>query len=365
MNKHNEWNEQDEPQPSSIAAAPGPESRYSRQIRFRPIGMEGQAALSAGRAAVVGMGALGCIIAQHLVRAGIGYIRIIDRDIVERSNLQRQLLYKEQDADNGLPKAEAAASRLRAMNSSVAIEPVIADVSPYNTERWLSSVDVVLDGTDNFSTRYLLNDYCVKHAIPWIYGGAVGASGMTMSIIPSTTPCYRCLFRDPPLTGTSDSCETAGVISPVVDVIGSIQAAEAIKLLSGRASAISRSLMQVDLWHNVWMPLTIPEAPVPDCPCCVKRSFTFLNGDTAGQPSTVLCGRNAIQVAPPMPLELNLDGIAAKLAPTHTLRQNAYVLKVQLEQGITFVLFHDGRAIVQGTDCSTKARSIYSELLGI
>ncbi|RIX52426.1 thiazole biosynthesis adenylyltransferase ThiF [Paenibacillus nanensis] len=345
---------------------PNNHDRYSRQVRFARIGKEGQASLGASRVAIVGLGALGSVLSQHLVRAGVGYVRVIDRDVIEWSNLQRQMLYTEQDAAELLPKAEAAALRLRAMNSSIQIEPVAADLTAANAEELLAEVDLILDGSDNFSVRYLMNDYSLKHNIPWIYGGAVGASGMTMTFIPGETPCYRCLFPEPPPPGTTDTCETAGVISPIIDVIASVQAAEALKLLSGNANALHRTLFQVDLWNHTWLPLQMSHARREDCPACSKRHYAFLDHTEQETVAVALCGRDSVHLTPgTKPTNLDLEAIAAQLTTAGRISRNAYLLKIFLSNDITFVLFRDGRAIVQGTEDPAKARSIYAELLGI
>lgn len=339
-------------------------ARYARQARFAPIGENGQQLLSSSRAAVVGMGALGSVIAQHLVRSGVGYVRIIDRDIIEWSNLQRQMLYTEQDVLALLPKAQAAAVHLQEINSSVTIEPVIADLTAANAEDLLADVDVIIDGSDNFSVRYLINDYSVMHNIPWIYGGAVGASGMTLTIIPDKTPCYRCLFNEPPPPGTTDTCETAGVISPIVDIIGSLQAAEAIKLLSGNVNALHGTLFQIDLWNHAWLPVSVSNAKKAECLCCGQRRFEFLDERVTDPSAASLCGRNSVQITPGQPVMLNLTELSQRLKPIGAITVNRFLLRIELTDEITFVLFSDGRAIVQGTDELTKARSIYAEILG-
>ncbi|MBD2872572.1 ThiF family adenylyltransferase [Paenibacillus sp. IB182493] len=343
----------------------GPDSRYARQIRYAPIGPGGQQALIASRAAVVGIGALGSVIAQHLVRSGVGYVRVIDRDIVEWSNLQRQMLYTEQDVLALLPKAEAAAARLREMNGSVIVEPRVADLTTANAEELLGDVHVILDGSDNFSVRYLMNDYSVKHNIPWIYGGAVGASGMTMTVVPGDTPCYRCLFEEPPAPGAADTCETAGVISPIVDIVGSLQAAEAIKLLSGNRQALHRTLFQVDLWNHAWLPVALANARREGCACCGRGRFDFLDEQSSGPAAASLCGRHSVQITPLTPAALHLEELAARLRPVGSVTLNRFLLRIALENDLTLVLFGDGRAIVQGTDQIAKARAVYAEILGI
>ncbi|NIK76908.1 adenylyltransferase/sulfurtransferase [Paenibacillus castaneae] len=349
---------------SEMNASPAT-ARYARQIRFASIGEQGQQALGSSRVAVVGMGALGSVIAQHLVRSGVGYVRIIDRDLIEWSNLQRQMLYTEEDVRSLLPKAQAAARHLQAINSSVTIEPIVADLTALNAEELLSDVQLIMDGSDNFSVRYLINDYSIKHGIPWIYGGAVGASGLTMTIIPHETACYRCLFDEPPAPGTTDSCETAGVISPIVDIIASVQAAEAIKLLSGNRQSLHNTLFQVDLWNHSWLPVSLVNAKRSNCTCCSQQSYTFLNDMHSELSAATLCGRHSVQISPYQPVTLHLEELAERLKMVGPISSNRFLLRIELKEGLTFVLFSDGRAIIQGTDEIIKARSIYAEILGI
>ena len=342
---------------------PDPSLRYARQIRFSPIGTSGQDRLSASSVAVVGMGALGCVIASHLVRSGVGEVRLIDRDIVEWSNLQRQLLYNEDDVRSGLPKAAAAADRLQSANSSVHILPLVADVNGGNIDRLLSGVELIVDGTDNLPSRYLLNDYSVKNDIPWIYGGAAGSSGMSMTIVPGETPCYRCLFPAPPAGGVTDTCETAGVLSPLVDIVGSLQALEAIKWLTGNRDALHRSLLQLDTWRNTYMPIAVANARRADCPCCGQRQFPFL-AEEQGDSTVMLCGRSSIQVRPAREQLLDLQGLAARLSVTDRASLNPYSLRYLTEGGLTVILFRDGRALIQGTEDPIKAKAVYSQILG-
>lgn len=337
--------------------------RYARQIRFSPVGTSGQERLSASSVAVVGMGALGCVIASHLVRSGVGEVRLIDRDIVEWSNLQRQLLYNEDDVRSGLPKAAAAADRLQRANSSVRILPFVADLHGSSVDRLLSGVELIVDGTDNLPARYLLNDYAVKNDIPWIYGGAAGSSGMTMTIVPGETPCYRCLFPSPPAGGITDTCETAGVLSPLVDIVGSLQALEAIKWLTGNHDALHRSLLQLDSWRNTWMPVVVANARSSDCVCCGGRQFPFLT-EEQGDSTAILCGRSSIQVTPAGEQRLDLKALAARLAVTDRASLTPYSLRYLTEGGLTVILFADGRALIQGTEDPIKAKAVYSEMLG-
>jgi len=342
------------------------DTRYARQARFSGIGSDGQQRLLQAHAAIVGVGALGCAIANHLARAGVGSLTLIDRDIVDRSNLQRQMLFDEADAAAGTPKAVAAAARLSAVNSGISIAARVADLNAYNVERLLEGTDIVLDGTDNFSVRYLINEYCVKNGIPWVYGGAVGASGMSLTVIPGTTPCLRCLFPSMPPGGSLDTCETAGVLAPIVDTIASVQAMEAIKLLTGRTEALHGSLLQIDLWHSQWQSLAVGGARNPECPVCGRRHFEALEGneETDGTMTVSLCGRSTVQVMPGRPLTLDLQALEPRLARAGSAELTAYSLRLQLPGGVTFVLFDDGRALVIGTEEAQTARRIYAELLG-
>ncbi|GMK41705.1 molybdopterin biosynthesis protein MoeB [Paenibacillus sp. CCS19] len=340
-------------------------SRYVRQMRFAPIGAAGQQSLGSRSAVVVGLGALGAVIASHLVRGGIGRIRLIDRDIVEYSNLHRQMLYTEQDAEQLLPKAEAAAIRLRAANSEPIIEPIVTELSPSNAQKLLADADIIMDGTDNFSARYLMNEVSVKHGIPWIYGGAVGGSGMCTSIIPGETACFRCLFPAPPAAGAVDTCETAGVISPIIDIIGSLQAAEALKLLTGNAGAVNQGLTQVDVWNSQWMNIKTTQSRRSDCPVCANRQFDALENHDNHTETASLCGRHTVQITPPQPLQTPLPHIASRLSHTGEIELTRYLMRLSLaDSDYTFILFPDGRALVQGTDDPITAQRIYNDLIG-
>jgi molybdopterin/thiamine biosynthesis adenylyltransferase len=339
--------------------------RYARQVRYSAIGQKGQERLLQSHAVIVGVGALGCVSANHLARAGIGKLTLIDRDIVDRSNLQRQLLYDEADAASGTPKAIAAASRLTGINSSITLVPRVADLSSYNAETLLSDADIIIDGTDNFGVRYLINEVSIKHGIPWIYGGAVGASGMTLTIVPGSTPCLCCLFPEPPPGGSLDTCETAGVLSPIVDTIGSIQVMEAIKLMTGQPEALHGSLLQIDLWQHQWQSLSVSGARRPACPVCGQRRFEALDGDAGHETMTAsLCGRNTVQVSPAHPLSLDLVSLNQRFSRAGRTEINPYSLRLHLPEDITFLLFTDGRALVMGTDDPLRARRTYAEIMG-
>src|SRR6266542_3011388 len=279
--------------------------RYSRQILFPGIGLEGQALLSSSRALIVGCGALGSVQAEALARAGIGTLRIVDRDFVEASNLQRQTMFTERDASERLPKAIAAANRILEINSEIQTEPEVVDVNQSNIERLISDCDIVLDGTDNFVTRYLINDACVKHEMNWIYGAAVGSYGVTMTIQPHRTPCLRCVFEEAPPAASAPTCDTAGVIMPIISLVSAVQVAEALKLLTAQTQSLHRSLMQFDVWRNEWRKIN-PGPPSPECLTCGLGKFATLEA-ASGDFAAVLCGRNAVQISPAQATQLNFE----------------------------------------------------------
>jgi molybdopterin-synthase adenylyltransferase len=341
------------------------EPRYRKQTLFEGIGEDGQRRLAASRALVVGCGALGSVISETLVRAGVGLVRIVDRDFVELSNLQRQVLFTEQDVANRLPKAVAASEKLRAINSGVTIEPVVADVGPDNILELLKDIDVVLDGTDNFETRLLVNDACLETNIPWVNGGCVGANGQIMTIIPGQTACFRCLVEDVPEPGSSETCDTAGVIGPAVNIVASLQCVDAFKLLVGKANLIEPVLTVIDVWEGTYRRLRINDlAARTDCPACRHGERLWLRGDRASH-TAVLCGRNAVQVQPTKRGNFSLTDAAERMKPHGTVQQNAYLLRVSLrEPPLEVTLFRDGRAIIQGTDDPAVARSVYARYIG-
>ncbi|MBI1902122.1 MAG: ThiF family adenylyltransferase [Planctomycetia bacterium] len=336
--------------------------RYAPQMRFPGIGAEGQRRLLSSRALVCGCGALGSTLANTLARAGVGYLRIVDRDFLELSNLQRQVLFDENDLAAELPKAVAAARKLRVINSQITIEPHVADVTPANVEALCSGVDVILDGTDNFETRFLLNDAAVKHGIPWVYGGCLGAEGQTLTILPGRTPCLRCLIAEPPPAGTSPTCDTAGILAPVIGVVASIQANEAIKILTGNFGAVSRAWTIVDLWENTVRQVDVSTLrDAADCPTCKQRQFPWLAGQRASH-TAVLCGRNAVQVSVPQE-KLSLDDLARKLAGVGTLKRTPFFLRLAVDDYL-LTIFPDGRAIIGGTDDVALAKTLYARYIG-
>ncbi len=335
--------------------------RYSRQILFQEIGKAGQEKLLNSRVLLVGCGALGASHAEMLARAGVGRLRIVDRDFVEFTNLQRQTLFKESDAVERLPKAVAAKQRIAEINSEIEVEEIVADINNSNIESFIDGCDIVLDGTDNFQIRYLLNDACVKLGKTWIYGAAVSSYGTTMTVIPGETPCLRCIFEEMPDAGSSPTCDTAGVIMPIISSISSIQVAEAIKLLVGDLDSLHRSLIQIDVWQNDWRKIKLAGRD-PDCRTCERREFEFLDAE-AVEFSAVLCGRDAVQIAPPRPVEIDLAGFAGKLSNIPSVKWNEYLVRFAVN-GNEITLFRDGRAIVKGTDDVSKARSLYSRYVG-
>ena len=335
--------------------------RYSRQILFDGIGNEGQARIAASRVALVGCGALGTAQASLLVRAGVGVLRIIDRDFVEESNLQRQILFDEEDARSVLPKAVAAEKKLRAANSLVNVEGVVEDVNPSSIDRLLGGFDLILDASDNFDVRFLVNDFSVKNRIPWIYGACVGSTGLTFPVLPRQTACLRCVYEDKPPAGVSPSCDTAGVIGPIVMFIAAMQAAEALKIISGAEDQVSRKMTSIDLWGNHHESFNLPPRS-PECPCCGRLEFPFLDGQL-GAGATTLCGRNSVQIRSQENVRVDLESLARRLAPLGRLEQNRFLLRAFID-GYQLTVFPDGRAIINGTYDIGVAKSLYSRYVG-
>ena len=330
--------------------------RYSRQILFSGIGERGQEALLASHAFIVGCGALGSFHAAALARAGVGRLTIVDRDYVEPSNLHRQWLFEEADAAEALPKAVAAQRRIAAVNSAVDVRGIVADLTASNAGDLLAGAAVILDGTDNFDTRYLVNDFAVSAGLPWIYGAAVGAYGLAMPVIPGRTACLRCVYPAPP-AGAQPTCETAGVLNVIVSAIASLQVADALKILSGNAAAVKPHLTTIDLWES--RTRTIEPAPDPDCPCCARREFPYLE-ESARAPVT-MCGRDAVQIHEPRTFDL--ASLAARLRPLGDVRVNEFALRLIVPPH-ELTIFPDGRAIVKGTSDPALARALYSKYLG-
>ena len=337
--------------------------RYSRQMRFGGILEKGQRKLLKARVTLCGCGALGTVIANALVRAGIGFVRIIDRDFIESHNLQRQVLFDENDIAANLPKAEAAARKLRVVNSTVAIEPVVTDIDRTNILQLSQDADIILDGTDNFEIRYLINDVSVKLAKPWVYGGSIGSHGQTMTIIPGQTPCLRCVFEAAPAPGEAGTCETAGVLAPIVSIVASYQVAECLKILTGQLEMINRELIYIDVWENISRRIKIaPLLGKVDCPCCQGRNFEWLEG-AQGSQTTSLCGRNAVQVSHKLPGKLNFEEMARHLGTLGQVQFNRFLLKFTVDT-YEFTVFPDGRAIIKGTNDLDKARTLYARYIG-
>ncbi|MBX5449270.1 ThiF family adenylyltransferase [Thermogemmatispora sp.] len=334
--------------------------RYSRQILFAPIGRQGQERLQTASVGIVGCGALGTMLANHLCRAGIGHLIIVDRDYVELSNLQRQILFDEKDVEAHLPKAIAAARKLEQINSEVQIEPLVQDLTAEEAEALIQRVDLVLDATDNFETRYLLNDACVKYRRPWIYSGVIAAHGVTMNILPGETACLRCVFPELPPPGSTPTCDTAGVLNGIVSMISGIAATEALKILLN-SPLISRALLVADLWENTFERLELPRQA--DCPTCAFGRFEFLTASLQ-QNTTTLCGRNAVQVrSSQRGTHLDLAALAQRLQALAPVQHNAYLLRFSVD-GYEMTVFPDGRAIIKGTDNEQVARSLYARYIG-
>jgi adenylyltransferase/sulfurtransferase len=335
-----------------------PEERYSRQVLFRSIGPEGQERLNAAAVAIVGCGATGSTVASLLARAGVGRLRIIDRDYVEPSNLQRQTLFDENDASESLPKAIAAARKIAAFNSDVHAESAVADLTPANVEDLLHGSELILDGTDNFETRYLLNDYAVSKSLPWIYAAAVASYGVTMTVVPGETACLACVFPESP-HGTFETCDTAGILNSAAASVAAIEATEAIKLLVGDRASMRRTLLSFDLWRNDHAEIDVSKARA-DCRSCGKRDFIHLAGE--GRPHITLCGRNSVQIHERQ-RPIDFREIGRRLEPHGAVRFNDFVLKFWRDP-YEITLFPDGRAIIKGTTDTAVARSLYARFVG-
>ncbi|MBA7566685.1 hypothetical protein ES708_08380 [subsurface metagenome] len=337
------------------------QDRYSRQVILPNIGEEGQKTLLKSKIIIIGCGALGTVVANNLVRAGVGKISIIDRDFVELNNLQRQILFDEDDI--GIPKAVAAAKKLKRVNSDVEIKAMVKDLNHMNAEKIVSGVDLVLDGTDNMQTRFLINDTCVKSKIPWIYTAAVGTYGMTMTIVPGRTPCFRCILPDVPEPGSLPTCDTVGVLNTIPAIIASIESTEAIKILlkEKMTTNAESDLIFYDVWSNTFEKVT--KMRNKRCKCCVEHKFDFLNA-VKEEIITSLCGRNAIQITPVKSAAISFKSLAERLKRLGEVRFNNFIL-VFKEGDKEISLFKDGRAIIKGTDDEKMARSLYARFVGI
>jgi adenylyltransferase/sulfurtransferase len=335
-----------------------PPDRYIRQALF--LGPAAQERLGRAAALVVGCGALGSMAATLLARAGVGRLRIVDRDFVDRVNLHRQVLFTEEDARCALPKAVAAARHLAQVNSDIVLEPVVADFTPGTALGLCQGMDVIVDGLDNFEGRFLLNDVAVKLGVPWVYGGAVAAYGLTMTILPGAGPCLRCVYEEAPPPGASPTCDTVGIIAPIATAIASLETAEALKILAGERARVAPTLLSLDLWHRAVQEVRVARAPA--CPCCGARRFDYLEGARAGQ-ADALCGRHAVQLAPAAGAVVDLTGLAARLRAAGEVLVNEYLVRATIE-GYELTVFADGRAIVAGTSDPTAARSLYARFVG-
>lgn len=340
-----------------VSLEPSSNERYSRQVLFAGIGLKGQQSLAEARVAIVGCGATGSAIASLLARAGVGTLRIIDRDYVEPSNLQRQALFDEIDAAESMPKAIAAARKIAAFNSQIVVEPQVADLTPANLGL-LAGAALILDGTDNFETRYLLNDFAVKHGVPWIYTAAVSSYAVTLNVLPGETACLSCIFPDAP-GGVIETCETAGILNSAVNFAASIAVTEALKLLTGAKDKLRKTLLSADLWRNDRAEVKA-DVPRAGCRACGERDFIHLAGE--GRPHITLCGRNSVQIHE-RHRPIDLASMGERLKPHGTVRHNDFVLKFWREP-YEMTLFPDGRAIIKGTTDTAIARSLYARFVG-
>lgn len=359
-----------------------PLERYSRQILFRALGEEGQRRICRGRVLLCGCGALGSAIADGLTRAGVGFLRIVDRDFVELSNLQRQVLFDEQDIADQLPKVIAAGRKLARINSEVTLEPIVADIDHTNIKRFTDGVDLIIDGMDNFETRFLINDAALATGTPWIYGGCIGSHGQVLPIFPGETACLRCLIGDVPGPGMTETCDTAGVLGPAVNVVAALQVTAALKFLAGRRDLLEPALLIVDVWDGTLRKMSVANLrEQSNCPACVQGRREWLSGEKGSQ-TTILCGRNAVQVSPAARLALSFAELAPKLQAAGEVSYNPFLLRLTLRERpvreaateqapetaadgpMQITLFPDGRAIIKGTDDVTIARSVYAKYVG-
>jgi len=340
--------------------------RYQKQRLFAGIGDAGQERLRAGRVLICGCGALGSVIAETLVRAGVGFVRIVDRDFVELSNLQRQVLFDERDVVERLPKAVAAAEKLREINSLVEVEPIIADIDFSNVRGFVEDVDLILDGTDNFEVRFLINDAALETGTPWIYAGCIGSHGQVMAIFPGVTGCLRCLMGSVPDPGTMETCDTAGVLGPAINVVASLEAVAALKILTGQRELVEPVLLAVDVWDGTLRAINVENLrDQSSCPACHQGERAWLSGDR-GSTTTVLCGRNAVQVSPRQLARICLPDLAQRLRDTGAVNHNQYLLRLQLsDPDFDVTVFKDGRAIISGTEDLGVARGVYSRYIGL
>ncbi|MDA2935225.1 ThiF family adenylyltransferase [Acidobacteria bacterium AH-259-D05] len=334
--------------------------RYSRQILFSGIGEAGQEKIRAAQVVLIGCGALGSVSSEMLTRAGVGKLTLIDRDFVEESNLQRQSLFTEKDVQEGVPKAAAAERALRAINSDVEIKGLITDVTWENIERLCQGNEVIVDGTDNFETRFLINDLAVKEEMPWIYGACVGSYGVAFAFEPGISACLQCLFEQPPEVGTTETCDTSGILAPVVHAVAAFQVTQVLKILTGQSP--STQILQVDVWRGTWQTLAAEKARSRKCPCCRQHDFRFLEGKENAQ-ITRLCGRDAVQVSPQRKAHPDFQNISRRLNKSAQVDFNQYMMRIRIE-GYEIALFADGRSIIRGTEDVSEARAVYAKYIG-
>jgi len=338
--------------------------RYSRQILFQHIDEDRQKKLIDSTVLLIGCGALGTVSSSYLVRAGIGQLRIIDRDFIEENNLQRQILFDEDDILENVPKAIAAQKKLQRINPNIKVEGFVTDINYSNIEELTKDVDIIIDGTDNFETRFLVNDYCVKNSIPWVYGACIGSRGVVMNIIPSMTPCLRCVFETMPQIGSFPTCDTAGVIGPIAGIIASFQVTEAIKILTGNYDSVNKNLLEIDVWETNFRQIDISELKdTNNCPTCKLYNYEFLKAE-AGIMTTLLCGKNAIQVMSRNIGNIDLRHLEQRLVSIADVSCNDFMLKFKIKDH-AFTVFPDGRAIITGTADTSIAKSLYSKYLGM
>ena len=334
--------------------------RYSRQAIFNGIGIAGQEKIGKSRVAVIGVGALGTVIANNLARAGVGYIRLIDRDFVELSNLQRQTLFNEEDVRDNLPKAVAAVKHLKNVNSDIVLEEVISDFNPSNAEMLLGDIDLVMDGTDNYESRLLLNDVCLKNNIPWIHGAVLGSYGLTTNIIPGKTACYQCFMPEIPKMGTSGTCSSVGVLNMITGIISCYASAEALKILVDSPD-IRKSTLFIDVWDNSFNSIELPMNPA--CPACHKQEYHYLYNHKSTY-TTVLCGQNAVQIVPGQVRKIDFADIVKRLSHLGEFQYNSFILRLKIGK-VEMTLFTDGRAIIKNIENENKAKALYAEYFGL
>lgn len=336
--------------------------RYSRQTLLSEIGTDGQERLLASSVTIIGCGALGTVLASGLVRAGVGKVRIVDRDTIELNNLHRQALFDEEDIAKGLPKAIAAVEKLKKVNSQVKLEPVVADVNPDNVEHMISDVDLVLDGTDNFEVRFLVNDACVKHNVPWVYGAVIATYGMTMAIIPHRTPCFRCFLPQMPVPGSTPTCDTVGVLGPAVNIIASLELTEGLKILLGKEEELNEKLLYMNVWEG-----TLKQQEIKRenglCPTCGQGKFEFLEAKQ-GSLLTRLCGRDAVQISVRGEAKVSFSDLAQRLNPVGEVTSNDHMLRFRIDS-YELTVFPDGRTIVKGTPDEAVARTLFAKYIGL